>query len=110
MKGERLGEFEEMVLLVSGVLGRDASAVAIQQGLRDRARRSASLGAIYAALDRLERKGFVLSAIRDAPRAKERRKRFYDLTPEGHRALEESRAVRESLFRDVPLAGDGGGS
>lgn len=109
MKGERLGEFEELVLLVAAVLNADASAVAIQRGLRERARRPASLGAIYAALDRLERKGFLTSEVRDARAAAERRKRFFDLTSRGHEALAESRQVREALYRQVQALGEPGG-
>ena len=61
MKGERLGEFEEVVLLCVRQLGDDAHGVAIQHALAEHAGREVMLGAIYAALDRAQRKGFAES-------------------------------------------------
>lgn len=109
MKGERLGEFEELVLLAACNLHPDAYGVSIQETLHTQAQRSASLGAIYAALDRLQRKGYVDSWVGGATRQRGgRRKRFYQVTAAGLTALAESRAVRERLWRgleDLGLAG-----
>ena len=81
MKGERLGEFEELVLLCVWNLDGEATAVPIKESLESQASRSVSLGAIYAALDRLSRKGFVDSWIGGAePIRGGRSKRFYRVT------------------------------
>ena len=99
MKGEKIGEFEELVLLCVRTLGEAAHGVNIQELLlRDAGRRSA-LGAIYAALDRAERKGLVRSWLGESsPVRGGRRKRHYGLTRVGEYALSESRRVRESLW------------
>ena len=109
MKGERLGEFEEMVLLAVCNLHPDAYGVSIQDLLHTQAGRGASVGAIYAALDRLQRKGFIDSRVGGATQERGgRRKRFYQATGTGLAVLAESRAVRERLWRgleDLGLAG-----
>ena len=51
MKGERLGEFEELTLLAVRALGDSTYAVPVQQFVEDATGRSVSLGAVYAALD-----------------------------------------------------------
>ena len=62
MKGERLGEFEEFTLLAVRALGDQTYAVPIQKYVEKATARAVSLGAIYAALGRLEAKGFLRSA------------------------------------------------
>lgn len=100
MKGDNLGEFEELVLLAVRARGEDATGATIQQELERRAGRAVTLGAIYAALDRGERKGLVTSWL-GAPRRQPggRRRRHYAVTRAGEVALAESRQVRESLWR-----------
>ncbi|MDA8021212.1 MAG: PadR family transcriptional regulator [Thermoanaerobaculia bacterium] len=105
---ERLGEFEELILLCVGGLGESAYAARIQQRLEEDVGRSAALGAIYAALDRLERKTFVRSWL-GSPTAERggRRKRFYAVTSGGVDALEQLRTARTLLWRrfEAELAG-----
>lgn len=104
MKGERLGEFEELVLLCVRTLGDEAHGAAVQQALAEEADREVTLGAIYAALDRTQRKGFVDSWLGDpTPVRGGRAKRHYALTDGGIEALAESRRIRESLW----ATGDG---
>ena len=110
MKGERLGEFEEMVLLAVCNLHPDAYGVSIQETLHTQAERAASIGAIYAALDRLHRKGFVDSRVGGATKERGgRRKRFYQVTNAGLAALAASREVRERLWRGLEDRGLAGG-
>jgi DNA-binding PadR family transcriptional regulator len=100
MKGERLGEFEEMVLLSLSWDDESSNAVGIWEVLQREGERSVSLGAVYAALDRLERKKFVTSWLGEPTSVQGgRRKRFYELTEEGGSALAELRRVREHLWR-----------
>lgn len=107
MSNDRLGEFEEIVMLAVGRLRDDASSVNIQEVLAEDARRAAALGAIYAALDRLQRKGCVRSWLAE-PTAERggRAKRHYALTAHGREALAELRRVRELMWQRMLPAGD----
>ena len=99
MKGNHLGEFEELVLLAVRQLGEDANVIAIRDVLSQAASRSASLGAIYAALDRAQRKGLTDSWLGESlPERGGRARRYYALTEEGETALSESRRVREAMW------------
>lgn len=100
MKGERLGEFEELVLLCVRRLGEDeAYGAEIQTALAEQADREVTLGAIYAALDRMQRKGFSDSWLAEpTPEQGGRAKRYYAVTDQGLEALEESRRIRERLW------------
>lgn len=99
MKGHHVGEFEELVLLALHGLGDEAYGVAVQQLLERETRRSVSLGAVYAALERLEDKGLARSesapgtAVRGG-----RSRRVFELTAEGLKSLEAMRRVRERLY------------
>lgn len=109
MKGERLGEFEELVLLTVCNLGNNAYGVTIQETLEQEANRTVSVGAIYAALDRLSRKNYVESWVGGATEERGgRRKRYYRVSNTGIEALKEMRRVREKLWRgleDLGLSG-----
>lgn len=99
MKGERLGEFEELVLLCVRQLGDEAHGVGIQSLLAEFARREVTLGAIYSALDRSHRKGLVDSWLGQPTAVRGgRAKRHYAVTPKGEEALRESREIREGLW------------
>lgn len=105
MKGERLGEFEELILLAVASDTNEASGVSIQETLERDAARPASLGAIYAALDRLARKGMVESWLGDpTPVRGGRRKRFYTVTPAGRRSVEDSKRIRERMWEKAQWA------
>jgi len=99
MKGERLGEFEELVLLSVRQLGDDAHGAGVQEVLAGSAGREVTLGAIYAALDRAQRKGLAESWLGEPTATRGgRAKRHYRVTGEGEAALEESRRIRELLW------------
>jgi PadR family transcriptional regulator PadR len=99
MKGERLGEFEEVVLLAAYGLDGEAYGVTIQQQLEASIRRNSTIGAVYAALDRLERKGYLSSRIGGATHERGgRRKRFFRATKAGVSALESMRADRQHMW------------
>ena len=99
MKGDRLGEFEEIVLLAVRQLGADAHGANIQELLAEQAEREVALGAIYTVMDRAQRKGLSESWLGE-PTAERggRAKRHYGLTDEGEEALRRSREVREQLW------------
>lgn len=102
MKGERLGEFEELSLLAVCALADVAYGVAVQQHLEKLTSRPVSMGAVYASLERLERKGFVRSGL-GAPTAERggRRKRIYHVTATGRDVLRNVRRVRETLWQSI---------
>lgn len=99
MKGERLGEFEELVLLCVRHLGDEAHGAAIQRALAEEAGREVMLGAIYAALDRVQRKGFAESWLGEPTAVRGgRAKRHYAVSAQGEDALRESWRVRDRLW------------
>jgi len=99
MTDARLREFEELVLLAVLVAGPDAYGAALQKVLADEAGRDVSLGAIYTALDRLDRKGLVTSELGDpTPVRGGRRKRHYELTDLGREQVGEVRRIRERMW------------
>jgi PadR family transcriptional regulator len=105
MKSRHLGELEELTLLIVVSLGADAYGAAVQKGLERHAGRRIALGAVYGALERLERKGFLTSSVGEATRQRGgRRKRLFAQTTEGSRALREIRRTRERLWRMVEAA------
>jgi DNA-binding PadR family transcriptional regulator len=88
-----LGEFEHLVLATSLRLGEGYGAELVRE-LESRAGREVRGGALYATLDRLERKGFLTSRMGDPdPKRGGRPKRFVSVTAEGVRALAEHRAA-----------------
>jgi DNA-binding PadR family transcriptional regulator len=103
MKGERLGEFEELVLLCVRQLEEEAHGSAIQSLLAGVSGREVTLGAIYTALDRIQRKGFADSWIGEPTRKRGgRARRHYAISPKGERALTEARLLRERLWGPLP--------
>lgn len=103
MKFTQLGEFEELVLLTVGVLQDQAYGVSIKEDLERRTGRRPSIGALHAALSRLEKKGFIKSQLGGATSERGgRRKRFYTITYAGERALIKSYQLRTELFRLIP--------
>jgi len=103
MKGQYLGEFEEMLLLLVAILEKDAYGVNIQRELKEKADRETGLSAIHITLYRLEDKGFVSSYLGEATAVRGgRRKRVFELTHAGHAALEEAREKRAKLWNLYP--------
>ncbi len=111
MKGDHLGEFEELVLLAVDGLGDAAYGVTVQQTLEQATTRDVSLGAVYAALDRLETKGLLRSSVTEgAPVRGGRSRRTFAVTREGARRLEALRRIRERLYQArQPVAARGRG-
>ena len=84
-----LGSFEQLVLLAVVRLRDDAYGMTVRREISDRARREVSLGAVYATLDRLERKGFVASNSGSSGAARGgRARRFFEIRAKGRTALQ----------------------
>jgi DNA-binding PadR family transcriptional regulator len=102
MKGDRLGEFEEFTLLAVRALGDCTYAVPVQQYVEEATGRNVALGAVYAALVRLEAKGFVRSAMGDATaRRGGKSKRLYTVTPLGLRTARDLHRVRDRIWNAI---------
>ena len=99
MRRSDLGEFEEVVLLTVAVLTPQAYSVVIAEALEAETKRTVTTGAVHAALQRLEKKGFVNSQMGEAtPERGGRRKRLFTVTVAGSRMIHEVRAVRNRLW------------
>jgi DNA-binding PadR family transcriptional regulator len=105
MKGDHLGEFEELTLLATCVLRDEAYGVTVQGYLERATGRPVTMGAVYASLDRLERKGWLRSVFGDAkPERGGKRKRIFSVTPTGLRILRDVRKLREELWHAIEAA------
>ena len=100
-----MGEFEELTLLAVRALGERTYAVPVQQFVEEATGRNVSLGAVYAALARLEDKGFVRSEMGEATaRRGGKTRRQYDVTALGLRTAKELHRVRQKIWNVI--AGD----
>jgi len=102
METVHLGEFEELVLLAVCGLGADTYAVPIQQRIEARAGRAATMGAVYAALDRLEQKDLLTSHLGEATQERGgKRKRLYAITGAGLASIAAMRRARERMWEGI---------
>ena len=99
-----LGEFEQITLLAVARLREDAYGVAIRKEIEERSDRPVAIGSVYAALDRMERKGLIRSAVGEpTPERGGRAKRFYELSPPGLKALVDARNTLERFWENLEL-------
>lgn len=97
-----LGELEQILFFALLHLGDDAYGVAIRELIQERTGRSLAPGAIYTALDRLERRGLVRSRLGDpTPERGGKRKRYYKIQPAGLTALARTREAAASMARGL---------
>ncbi len=103
MTKELVGKLELMVLLALLRVGRDAYGVPIAQEIHDIGS-GVSIGSVYAALDRLERKGYVTSSLGDpSPERGGRAKKYFQITAKGMREVQDSQRMLTSLWRNLPI-------
>ncbi|KYG84488.1 PadR family transcriptional regulator [Roseivirga seohaensis] len=103
MKGTQLGEFEELVLLVVGVLFPEAYGLNIREEIINQTKRKVAIGAVHSALSRLDEKGFLESELAEGTHERGgRRKRLFKITASGKQALEKNHELRNSLFSQIP--------
>jgi PadR family transcriptional regulator, regulatory protein PadR len=97
------GNFELMVMLALLRLGDDAYGVPISRELEEHTGGEVALGSVYAALERLEGKGFVSSTL-GSPTAERggRAKRYFRVTAAGLREARAARRIFTTLWRNVP--------
>lgn len=108
MKETKIGDFEETLLLIVGILDAEAYAFKIAEEFETQTKRSVSIGAVHSTLSRLEEKGFLKSEMGGATTERGgRRKRIFTITAEGHAALRASREFKLSLWNQFPAFADG---
>ncbi len=85
------------------VLHDEAYGVAIRDELTSRTGRTVHISAVHSSLNRLEKKGFIRSAMGE-PTAERggRRKRLFTLTGTGKQALVAVRTLRETAWHQIP--------
>jgi DNA-binding PadR family transcriptional regulator len=99
-----LGEFEQLLLLALVRLKDDAYGVRIRALIEARTGRTVSPGAVYTALDRLERRELVSSRLGDpTPQRGGKRKRYYRLEPAGIQLLRDSQDALSRMARGLKL-------
>jgi PadR family transcriptional regulator, regulatory protein PadR len=102
-KRDQLGSFELMVMLVLIRLGDNAYGVPISEELEKRTGRDVAIGSVYAALERLEDKGFVRSELGE-PTAERggRAKRYFHVTARGLKEVRETQRSLATLWQGLP--------
>jgi PadR family transcriptional regulator PadR len=102
MTRDSLGEVEHLILLAIVRLEDGAYGVTIRREIELRTGREVAIGALYTALERLERKAFVHSSLSDPrPERGGRARRHYRLKAAGASALRESRDRLQRMWNGV---------
>jgi DNA-binding PadR family transcriptional regulator len=103
MTRRHLTDFELMILLAILRIGDDAYGVPIAAEIEHTARRVVLLGAIYAALDRLEENGLVTSSYGDStPERGGRAKRYFKVTSKGLKGVKDAQRAFTALWSGIP--------
>lgn len=93
-----------MLLLAVIHLGDEAYGVPISRELEAYRGRDVAVGSVYAALERLEAKGLVISSLGDpTPERGGKAKRYFRITKEGLRHVHETRRVLTKLWKVIPV-------
>ncbi|OEK00857.1 PadR family transcriptional regulator [Roseivirga sp. 4D4] len=102
MRRSDLGEFEELVLLTVAVLFPSAYSVAVAEELERQTGKVVTTGAVHSALQRLEKKGYLESAMGEATKERGgRRKRLFTVTTLGSQMLHTVKSVRDNLWGNI---------
>jgi DNA-binding PadR family transcriptional regulator len=103
MGKDYLGEFEELVLTMVGILQEEAYGNAIVNEIKERVGRDVNLSAVHVTLYRLEDKGHVKSRMGGATNSRGgRRKRIFQVTNAGLSMLRSMKEARMDLWKLIP--------
>ena len=103
MESHKLGNLEEMVLLLVGVLYGNAYSVSLVEEYRKQTGKNINISAIHTVLYRLEKKGFLESRLGESMAMRGgKRKRLFYITAFGVKTLEEQHTLREKLRVLIP--------
>ena len=97
-----LGAFEEQVMLAVLRTVHESYGMTVRREIEAVTDRDVAIGAVYATLDRLEAKNLVASRRSDIDGQS---RRVFTVTKRGARALAETRAMRERLWKGIDLRG-----
>lgn len=98
-----LGEFEELIVTIVGIIGAEAYGNAIVQMIKKELDRDVSLSAVHITLYRLEDKGLVKSSYGGATATRGgRRKRFFQISNTGLDYIRKMQTQRTKLWRLLP--------
>ena len=106
-----LGEFEQAILYAIVRRGNEAYGLQIVRTIEERTGRKVNPGAVYTALDRMERRKLVVSRMGETTPARGgRRRKFYRVVPAGAAELTRSRELManmsEGMSETVDRIGD----
>jgi len=103
MAETQLGNFEEVILLMTGILGEEAYALRVADEIENQTGRAVSIGAVHSTLTRLENKGYLSSQFgKPTVERGGRRKRIYTITALGKQVLVASHDFKQSLWKQYP--------
>lgn len=103
MKKYYLGEFEEIVLLATAILQKNAYGVSIKDEIEKQLDREVSMGGLHTALLRLEEKGYIRSSAGEATEERAGRPRkYFEITATGRKAAAYARESREKMWNAIP--------
>jgi PadR family transcriptional regulator PadR len=102
MSKDHLGNLELVVLLALIRLGDGAYGVPISKEIEERSGRDVALGSVYAALERLGKKGLVTSSLGDpTPERGGRAKRYFEISAKGLREVRDAQRMLTSMWRNL---------
>jgi PadR family transcriptional regulator, regulatory protein PadR len=103
MARQFLNDFELIILLAILRTGENAYGLTIAQELEQTGGRTVLLGAIYTALDRMERNGLVTSSYGDStPERGGRAKRYFKVSGKGLKAVRTAQRTFTALWSGIP--------
>lgn len=103
MGKDYLGELEELILTVVGILGEEAYGYAIVKEIKRQLKRNVSLPSAHVTLYRLQDKGYVKSSVGGATNKRGgRRKRIFKITASGVAILKSMKQDRMRLWNLSP--------
>lgn len=103
MSKNYLGEFEELILTMVGILEKEAYGNAIVERIGKELDRKVNLSAVHITLYRLEDKGLVSSEMSGATATRGgRRKRYFQITNAGIAQIQRLQGQRQQLWGLLP--------
>jgi PadR family transcriptional regulator PadR len=103
-KESYLGEFEHIILLTIMRLKDEATGVNVRQQIKELIDRDVSIGALYATIDRLEKKSYITSRSgQPTPERGGRAKRYFTVTQSGIITLEDTKRRLDTLWCGLAL-------
>ena len=103
IKRQNIGELEELILLVVGILDNNAYGITVQEEVKKQSGRKLTISAVHSVLLRLEKKGLLKSSVGGETNERGgRRKRFFQLTGLGKENITEIKEMRNKLWNLIP--------